>query len=242
MTIGNDRWEDFWRFVSLDITRPFFADLWISMPDPENFQSMLRLFLREWLQSGTHGSETLQSRITQWIERDQGAEQTHYLRDWLGEFFLRPGARSTERPWLHLCYDTYNRLPKVKSLLRLEFFKALADEQIMRETRLDDRMIVARSQKSEWDSWILTSYGDLTVEGEAAIISLITRGNAFLGLWEKYCGNLAEHDLRLLYHAALRDASNEDAARKIPFPGIWRSELRYFLERADREGWINTAA
>src|SRR5262245_9515728 len=102
-----NRWLAVWRFLSLDRTRPYFPDLWLSFRDPGDFQNGVRHVLEPSLTPAKYFVDAgrVHLEISRWVAESFGPFALPTLRDWNTYIFLDgEGDGWTESMWASFAF------------------------------------------------------------------------------------------------------------------------------------------
>jgi hypothetical protein len=241
MAIEERRWRQVWSFLSLEQTLPYFDHLWLSLDEPQEFQSGLRELLRPWVDERKYQEEpgAIHTAAARWFVESRGAKQFELLSRWVRDIYFEGGPdRAAEGLWSALCANSplapgtgFDPLPGTPDWLPGLMTK-LKEEKRRRAEPLVEKLDEEEGEAaSDWDERLLA-----VQETEPHIItsriSLIGHYNVFLEVWDEHCSALSFEQLRQLWELAALAAPEigmEDIA--IPFPGSWLFELRPFLDR-----------
>jgi hypothetical protein len=236
--LSEERWLQAVLFLSLDLTRHFFRDLWVPIENAEEFQLELRKTLEQLRVEGFyHGEDraALTYQIVDWLQSVCPNKAFEEFSTWIRSIFVFEGPdRPGETLWMPISFqlplrlDTGFQIPvwvqTTISELRLDLQrnKSEFEEQV---DAIDDQNL------SDWDRQILA----LQYSSSDAIVtktSLIVEYNIFLEAWEKHCSKLAYLELYELWQSGKHVAGvlgMDDL--ELRFPNSWRFEITNLIRR-----------
>jgi hypothetical protein len=237
------RWLRGGLFLSLDMTRPFFAELWVPIETPESFQMQIREFLGPLVTKKSYwdNQSALGYALMEWFHRIAGSDDFARLDWWMRNVMVLEGSdRLAETVWAPISFQVPPRFD-------VKFFVPEWISKVMREVQSDqrsqrqligDKTDALEDQKpSDWDERMF-ALQDSSADAIVTKITLIVEYNIFLGVWELHCAQLTYSNLFELWkwgEGIALGLGMDDL--EVPFPGGWRFEVAAFLSRfASRTG------
>lgn len=229
------RWFEGGMFLSLDLTRSFFVDLWVAWDDPLKLQHDLRALLSDALEEEAYytDQDARGYRIMEWFYSTYGAQKFQELNSWIRNIAVLEGPdRVAETFWSALSYrisgqtEAETTAPEWVGLL----MKEVASFQRTLRSRLDEKIETAEDLPlHEWDERVF-EVSDSSADAVLMNASLIAGYNIFLIAWERYSSTLSYAELYEIWKVG-KEIAAKDGMDPLVFPGSWRFELAPFLSR-----------
>jgi hypothetical protein len=231
------RWFDAGIFLSLDLTKSFFVDLWVPWDDHLKLQHDLRALVSDALEGDAYytDQDARGYRVMEWFYSTHGSQKFQELNSWIRNIVVLEGPdRLGETFWSSVSYRiSYQAEGETRApewMVRL--MKEIASFRQDLKSELDDKFETAEDQPlQEWDQRLLEAENS---SQDAVVIkaSLVASYNTFLAAWERYCSTLDYAQLYQIWKVGKKVAAEVGIdPSELVFPGSWRFELAPLLSR-----------
>lgn len=235
-----ERWFEGALFLSQDLTRPFFTNLWVPIEDAAEFQSELRILLKDSLNEERYYSEreALGYRVIEWFHNAYGSGNSEVFSSWINNILVLEGPdRLGETLWSALSFNIARRVENGSSTPEWigQVMADITSFQRIQGASFDDKIDGAEDQElGEWDARLLNVTAS-SADATMIKVSLIGHYNIFFASWEKHGSGLEYPELCQLWQFA-KDLATDVAMdpSDIGFPGVWRFGLPELLMKFAR--------
>ncbi|GEM_PF-3078786 len=235
MLILERTWQEAWFFLSLDVTRPFFKELWFSIDEPMKFQETIRNVIRPTLidEIYYHNGKSICYQTTSTFLEVYGPTQLNHLALWISRIFLSEGPdRLSETLWqsISLRISAFPNNEYTLPQWILELMSKIREYYETEEQKLEQKIDkVYEDEESEWDT-LFFPFQHTDFDNVITTISLISTYNIFVAAWAKHASELSYEQLYELWTLAKPIAvSLKMEEEKLTFPNFWHFELSPFL-------------
>ena len=226
-----ERWLEGALFLSLELTRPFFQDLWVPIKDAVKFQTDLRVVLKDSVNEESYYSEreALGYGVIEWFHSTYGPHEFEVFSSWIGKILVVQGPdRPGETFWSALSSEMVRQFesnsPMPEWIGRL--MTTVASFERLRMSQFEEKMEAAEDYELDpWDAHVL-AVKDSLLDAVMIKISLVVTYNIFFANWERHGTTLTYpelYELWVLGKKMMPDFGME--ASDLVFPGVWRFEL-----------------
>jgi hypothetical protein len=231
------RWFEAGMFLSLDLTQPFFVDLWVPWDDHLTLQHDLRALLADTLEGEAYytDQDARGYRVMEWFHFTYGSQKFQELNSWIRNIVVLEGPdRPGETFWTSLSFrishESEDESGGNQWMVRL--MKEVASFQQTLSSPLNDKTEAAEElTPTEWDERVFEVSGS-SIDSTVITASLIAEYNIFLAAWERHCSRLDYAELYQLWKVGKEVAAEVGIdPSELVFPGSWRFELAPFLSR-----------
>jgi hypothetical protein len=230
-----DRWAQGAWFLSLKLTRPFFADLWVPIDNGAHLQNGLReLLVGSVSEAGYYAEQAaLGWRVMDWYQSTYGWESFHLLNLWIHSILLLEGPdRPGETFWTPLSFELARRFESNVSTPNSIVMTSVVSFERVKRSEFEKRVETVEDHELDtWDERVLI-FRDSSADSVMTKVSLIGEYNIFLTAWEIHCSDLEYAQLYQLWEVGKEVAIDLGMeASDLVFPGSWRFEVPQLLSR-----------
>ena len=237
-----ERWFEGAVFLSLDLTRQFFVDLWVPLDDAAKFQSELRRLLEACLDEESYYSEqeALGYRVMEWVHNTYGSEHFEAFSFWIRSILVVEGPdRPGETLWSSLSFEMARQFENNSSAPKwmAQLMTAIVSLERSKRRQFDVKLEAAEDQElGPWDRHVL-AIKDSSMDAVLTNTSLIGTYNIFLAAWEKHASNVGYAELHQLWQLGKEMAVDLGMdPSDLVFPGVWRFESLQLITKFAKTG------